>query len=94
MYYFLHLTKSYPLLILLTFEKKRELILTRQGKIIRGKLTTTEMAKAEEDGRNGCSRGRDREGQTKANTEKEEGKGTQCFFMTERFDIISAHQNE
>ena len=34
----------------LTFEKKRELILTRQGKIIRGKLTTTEMAKAKEEG--------------------------------------------
>ena len=40
----------------LTFEKKRELILTRQGKIIRGKLTTTEMAKAEENGRNERSR--------------------------------------
>lgn len=27
------------------WEKKRELMLTRQGKIIRGKLTTTEAAK-------------------------------------------------
>jgi len=27
------------------FEKRRELMLTRQGKIIRGKLTTTEIAK-------------------------------------------------
>ena len=34
----------------LTFEKKRELILTRQGKIIRGKLTTTEMEKAKQEG--------------------------------------------
>ena len=54
-------TKKLPHTVLcyvmaLTFEKKRELILTRQGKIIRGKLTTTEMAKAEEDGRNECSR--------------------------------------
>lgn len=70
--------------MVLTFEKKRELILTRQGKIIRGKLTTTEIAKAEEVGRNGCSREREREreDQTEANMEKEEGKETQCFFMT------------
>lgn len=31
--------------------------------------------------------GREREGWTEANT-KEKGKGTQCFFMTKRFDII------
>ena len=29
------------------WEKKRELMLTQQGKIIRGKLTTTEVAKPE-----------------------------------------------
>lgn len=63
---------------LLTFEKKRELILTRQGKIIRGKLTTTEMAKAKEEGgkrEKWISRKieGEREGQMEVIMEEEEG---------------------
>lgn len=42
-----------------TFEKRRELMLTRQGKIIRGKLTTTEIAKPGKEGEGREAGGRD-----------------------------------
>lgn len=62
-----------------TFEKRRELMLTRQGKIIRGKLTTTEIAKPGKEGEGREAGGRDgrrrREGSggTGGGREKENG---------------------